>query len=170
MSLLPLAAPRIVSIPETRHLVWATRSPTPPPFAKLGGTTLARRLGLQYETAWHDFANSRWHEAYEQNPWYTYREAHSSTQRWAQPDGLILLPGQRVVVVEVKRKFTRHAQKLWSLYVPILKLIYPSLTVSGLLVVNWFDPAESGPIPFFVGSPEHAAPDRNNVFSWKPPA
>lgn len=152
-----------------RPITWARSSVIPPGFVGKPEPppTTAQRRGLRYEARWHLHAIKTF-PAYRPNPWFMYRERGHCYPHWCQPDGLIQLPNDRIVVVELKHKFTRFAAKLWEVYVPVVRQCFPKARVNGLLILRWFDPAECPDLrPAFVPSPYEAVEHELNFMLWK---
>lgn len=112
--------------------------------------TDAQKRGILYEKK----ARARLEEQYEHefipNPWFWYREKRRRRGHYCQPDGLIIRPQSRkIIIVEIKLRHTQDAYyQLRELYLPVVQHVFgPEWRYGTIEVVRWYDPAEPTPEP-----------------------
>lgn len=76
-------------------------------------------------------------------PWIQYQ---NGALRFCQPDALLFLPGNQIVIVEAKLTHTADAYwQLRLLYEPVLRILYPEACIHVLEITRSFDPAVAMP-------------------------
>lgn len=94
--------------------------------------TAAQRAGLAFERAVKKRL-SFLHPRVEDGPWLYYQAAKKSGI--CQPDALVWLSDEHLLIVEVKLSWLRSARKkLMEFYRPIVAAIYPKATLSCLQI------------------------------------
>lgn len=110
----------------------------------------AKARGTRYETRVQEDFDTRYGCHYLPSPWIYFCEARdgASRWRWCQPDGVLILPLSRlIVVVEIKISHTSDAWwQIRQLYQPVLSALFPPelWRYAACEVCKWYDPA----VPF----------------------
>lgn len=127
-----------------------------------------KRQGVLYETKALAHLGDRFGELFLPGPWVRFSN-EADTDRWCQPDGIILDPTLgRVVITETK---LRHCAEAWfqlfELYIPVFRVMFPQWIVVGVEVCRWFDPATPTPAPAVLRkNPVEAIDGKFNVHIW----
>ena len=101
-----------------------------------------RRKGLLYEQKVKEHLAAEYGNSFCPGPWLKF----GPPERWCQPDGLIILPNEKLAIVEIKLQHTAQAWwQLFQLYEPVVERAYPEFRVRCVEVVKWFDPATHCP-------------------------
>jgi hypothetical protein len=141
----------------------------PPPFIQPTRQIGRRRTGLKYEAQVHEEFERRYPTYYTPAPWIRYWQGR--TEKWCQPDGLLIDPQKgKIIVVEVKLQHTQNAiRQLFDLYIPLLEEMFePLYSLAGLEVVRWYDgtlPMSMRPI--LCADPMRARADSFNVHIYE---
>lgn len=102
------------------------------------------------------------------SPWIKYIDG--SGRHWCQPDGILYLRSNRLIIVEFKYQHTADAWKqLRLLYEPVITFLHPGAAVSSLEIVKWYDCAVAFPEPvhLIADIAEHHGKGFG-VHIWKP--
>ena len=132
----------------------------------------ARGRGLKYEDEAQKTLLDRY-DTYVDSPWFQYKESHESRFRWCQPDGLLILPYEGIIVImEIK---VRHTSDAWwqlkHLYFPVVSHAFPPplWKYAFCEVVRWHDPATSFPESYTMcAEPAGLRPQELGVHILKP--
>lgn len=112
------------------------------------GLTPKQKAGLRYERKVHERLQEQYGLAYLPSIWFDYFDGEDI--KHCQPDGLLLLPDDRVlVIVEVKYSHTPEAfWQLEHLYVPVLRAFMrdSGWRIATCEVVKWYDPCTRYPV------------------------
>lgn len=137
-------------LPPTRFkpagvVEWVKFSPEPPSFIHPKKQTGRRLAGVKYEEKLQGHLKELYGDLYVASPWFRFGELGKTRDRWCQPDGLLFLPQEGlVIIVEAKLQHTSDAwwQTKW-LYLPVLAKAFSCGGWSfGICeVVKWYDPA-----------------------------
>jgi hypothetical protein len=149
------------------QISWAEFSSSPPPFLQDGSPpTGRRRTGLKYEAQVHVEFERRYPALYTPAPWVRYRKPYG-TERWCQPDGLLIDPKRgQITVIEVKLQHTADAaRQLFDLYIPLMEHLFsPLYRLAGCEVVRWYDGTlPTAMRPVLCADPVRARSDSFNV-------
>lgn len=124
---------------------------TVPPFIQAARKRPSKGVlaqGLAYERKVQEELLANYPDSYLPGPWFLFRSANSSRDRYCQPDGLIFDPWAGTIhIVEIKVKHCALAWwQLFHLYAPIVQKCFgPLWTIKCVEVVRWFDPSTSVP-------------------------
>lgn len=122
----------------------------PPGFIRPSRSRGAKAAGRRYERRVQDILSSSFNPWYLPSPWFAYREQGEARTRYCQPDGLLILPHcRKVVIVEVKLRHTIDAfRQLYEKYLPVVATFfgYDLWDLALCEVVKWFDVAEPFPV------------------------
>lgn len=138
-----------------------------PSFIRATKQTGVRADGLRYEKKVHSYLEGRFGKSFVKSPWLHFLA--NGKEEYCQPDGILLLTGQ-TVIVECKLSHTALAWwQLKHLYLPVLeKLLGTSKPFKLLEICKWFDPHTKFPERFeFTESPDCIAPAPFQVHVWK---
>jgi len=141
-------------------------SDTPPSFLRHPPRRGRKRQGLIYQARAGAWLLDRYKPNFKFSPWVIF-----NGDRWCQPDGLLLDPGEgRIVVTEIK---LRHCSEAWyqlfELYIPVVQALFPGWTIAGCEVCKWYDPAERTPDqPVLRENPADAIIGKFNVHIYSP--
>lgn len=110
----------------------------------------------------------RFGDNYMGSPWVEFVD--ETGKHWCQPDGLLNLPGNTVLIIEFKYQHTIDAwYQLRQLYQPVVQVLFPSCKTAVLEIVKWYDCALAFPEPARL---VRDVADHNNeefgVHIWKP--
>lgn len=104
---------------------------------------------MAYERKIHWWMERRFGVEYIPQQWFAY---HWRGQiRFAQPDGLLILPKRRVLLI-VEVKYTHTPDAYWQIehtYVPLMRCFLGQgnpWQIATVEVVKWFDPATRFPV------------------------
>lgn len=105
-------------------------------------STGAHKAGLAYQKRISDWLTmGRPPSGLECGPWYWYVD-NSGIRHYCQPDFLLHLPCGRLVVVEVKIRWTTDAWwQLRHLYLPVVGRVHPGRELIALTICRSYDPA-----------------------------
>lgn len=132
--------------------------------AVLRSTSKSRRLsasqkaGLRYEeqvfkhVQAHAQAELDGAFAFTPKPWFHVKSKENPEGQFLQPDFILVLPGKKFVVGEIKLRATRAGcEKLMQVYVPAVQCyLGADYTPFGLLMCQWFEPGAV--LPHFSGT------------------
>jgi hypothetical protein len=156
------------------------RTPSPLSSGKRRGTvrcgasqkgTPAQRMGLRYERKVLSYLSGVF-PGFIPSQWFRY--ASDAGTKWCQVDGLLLLPGGKVLIFEVKYSFVEAAWwQLRKLYEPVVRRAYYAREVGLCLICRSYDPSKRFPeevelLPDLKIWGERPSFSKIGVFSWKP--
>lgn len=96
-------------------------------------------------------------------PWIKYKEENGGL-RYCQPDVVISVKEDQLILVEIKLKHTRKAFPQLSLYKECLEAMLPCVSVTCLIWCKYFDPVE-GVIPLVDDL--FLNPDTTSALVWR---
>ena len=130
------------------------------------GRTAAQKLGLAYEQRIHDVLSAIYGDHFVPHPAILYNDRRGL--RRAIPDGTLRL-GDILLIVEIKLSHTERAWwQLTRLYAPLLRELFPTLTIRGVEICRSYDPNVVFPEPQHFIQSLHALPPRGvGVLQWK---
>jgi len=110
----------------------AAFAPQPPEFPDAPPPTHAQQAGLNYERAVIKKLTKLFDKV-QPHPWIVY--SASNCRGICQPDALVLLPDDHLLIVEIKLSHVREARnKLVHFYKPLVEYLYPTKTVTCLQI------------------------------------
>jgi hypothetical protein len=105
---------------------------TAPEFPGASKPTMAQQAGINYEKAVIKKL-VRLYEKVEPHPWITFNAANASGI--CQPDALVWLNAEHILLVEIKLSHVREARtKLMHFYKPLVEYLHPNKTVTCLQI------------------------------------
>jgi len=148
---------------------WCFISDAPPAFLRKTRYTGRRAVGIRYERKAQLYLAQRYGGSYMPSPWLCFSTL--GDVRWCQPDGLLVYPKlRRVVVVEIKYSHTARAWwQVRKLYIPVLEKLFPGYDFRAVELVKWFDPDVTFPeATAFCPDPALVGSDHFGIHLWTP--